>query len=74
MGVVKFAGFSGETQVRDGRDLDVEILARGNGEAGGPCAVGLVLQVEGETLVLEVCEAGFGWKGSTTETTGLNPC
>lgn len=70
MVVAQLAGLGGEAQVCDGGDGDVGILS-GKIEALGPCVFALVLQLQGQRLVLEVGKAGFGGDGRTAETTSL---
>lgn len=68
--VAQFACLSGETQVGDGGDCDAAILGS-QAEAVGPGVLGLVLQVQGERLVLEVGETKLGGDRSVAESTGL---
>lgn len=70
MVVAQLAGLGRETQVCDGGNGDVGILS-GKTEALGPCVFGLVLQLQGQRLVLEVGKAGFGGDGGAAETTSL---
>lgn len=68
--VTQLAGLGRETQVRDRRDGDVGFRGSDR-EAVGPDVLRLVLQVKGQRLILEVSQAGFGWDGCGSETTGL---
>lgn len=70
MVVAQLAGLGGEAQVCDGGDGDVGILS-GKIEALGPRIFALVLQLQGQRLVLEVGKAGFGGDGGAAETTSL---
>lgn len=70
MVVAQLAGLGGETQVSDGGDGDVGLVCV-KGEAVDPRVLGLVLEVQGEGLVLEVGQAQLGRDRSAAETTGL---
>ena len=73
MVVAQLTGLSGETQVGDGGNGDVGFFSV-EGEAVGPRVLGLVLEVKGEGLVLEVGQAQLGRDGSAAETTSLEIC
>lgn len=70
MVVAQFARLGGETQVGDGGDRDAGILGS-QAETIGPGVLRLVLQVQGERLVLEVGETKLGGDRSVAESTGL---
>jgi hypothetical protein len=65
--VGQLTGFSGETEVRDGRDFEV-----GNIEACCPFVDGLVLELEFEVFVLEVGEFGDGGDLGVADASGLD--
>ena len=68
--VAQLAGLGGEAEVGDRGDGDVGV--RGiQREAVVPGVLRLVLQVQGQGLVLEVGQAGFGGDGGASEATGL---
>lgn len=57
--VAQLTSFGGESEVRDGRNSDV--LLRGfQCETVVPGVFGLVLQLQGQGLVVEVSQTGFG--------------
>ena len=62
----QLAGLSGETEVCDGRDLEV-----GDVEAGGPFVDGFVLKFELEVFILEVGEFGDGGHLGVADAAGL---
>ena len=68
--IAELTSLGGEAQVGNGGDSDV-VLGGSQLEAGDPAVLGLVLQVQGQGLVLEVSQAGLGRDGGTTETTSL---
>lgn len=70
MVVAQLTSLSGETQVSNRRNSDVGVLGV-EVEALDPGILGLVLKFQGEGLVLEVGETGFGGNGGVTETTSL---
>lgn len=71
MVVAQFTSLGGETQVSNRRNSDVGVLGV-KVEALDPGILGLVLKFQGEGLVLEVSETGFGGNGGVTETASLN--
>lgn len=73
MVVTQLTGLSGETQVSDGGNGDVRFVGI-EGEAVGPRVLGLVLEVQGEGLVLEIGQAQLRRNGGAAETTGLEKC
>ena len=68
--VAELTSLGREAQVGDRGDGNV-VLGGGQLEAGDPAVLGLVLQVQGQGLVLEVSQAGLGRDGCATETTSL---
>ena len=69
--VAQFTSLGGETQVSNRRNSDVGVFGV-KVEALDPGILGLVLKFQGEGLVLEVSETGFGGNGGVTETASLN--
>lgn len=70
MVIAELTSLGREAQVGNGGNSDV-VLGGSQLEAGNPAVLGLVLQVQGQGLVLEVSQAGLGRDGGTTETTSL---
>lgn len=70
MGVAQLTRFGGQPQVRDGGDGDIGVVG-GQGEAVRPRVLGLVLQVQGQGLVLEISETGLGWDLGASNAAGL---
>lgn len=68
--IAELTSLGREAQVGNGGNSDV-VLGGSQLEAGNPAVLGLVLQVQGQGLVLEVSQAGLGRDGGTTETTSL---
>jgi hypothetical protein len=68
--VAQFASLGGETQVSNRRNGNVRVLGV-EVEALDPGVLGLVLKLQGEGLVLEVGETGFGGNGSVAEAASL---
>jgi hypothetical protein len=68
--VAQLTGLSGETEVSNGGNGDVRLVGI-EGKAVGPRIFGLVLQFQGEGLVLEISETGFGGDGGAAKTTSL---
>lgn len=68
--IAELTSLGREAQVGNGGNSDV-VLGGSQLEAGNPAVLGLVLQVQGQGLVLEVSQAGLGRDGGATETTSL---
>lgn len=71
MVVVQLAGFRRKAEVHGRRQLDGDVGGWLDGEAARPRIFRLVLQVEGERLILEIGQTGFGWERSPTEASSL---
>lgn len=71
MAIAKFAGLGGEPEIGDSGNLHGDVIAGDNFEAGGPGSIGFVLQVKGQILVLEICQAKPGGDGSAAESSSL---
>lgn len=70
MVVAKLTGLSGETEICDGGNGDVGLISI-ESEAVGPRVFGLVLEFQGEGLVLEIGETSLGGDGGTAKSTSL---
>lgn len=70
MVVAQLTGLSGETQVSNGGNSNVGFVGI-EIKALDPGVFGLVLQLEGQGLVLEIGETGLGRDGGVAETASL---
>jgi hypothetical protein len=68
--VAQLTRLSGETEVSNGGNGNVSLVGV-ESKAVGPRVFGLVLQFQGEGLVLEVGETGLGGDGGAAKTTSL---